>query len=170
LGIYSAASIVNGIYEISRLRFLLDNLFLGCVFPAAFTVVIMYWPVYFTGIKFVVGKGKEPFYEPLYNNLVHSLILIPVILEMFLTPMQNTNKNLCILSSTVILCTYLTVFLAQRYFTGEFCYPFLNLMNFWQVALVMLTFVTVFFSVQNLGFIMHPNIWNIVSSSKEYEL
>ena len=170
LGIYSAASILNDIYGISSLRFLLDNLFLGCVFPAVFTVVIMYWPIYFVDIKFVMLKGKEPYYEPLYNNLVHSIIIVPVIFEMLLTPMQNIDKNLCLLSATVILCTYLTFFFAQRYFTGEFCYPLLNLINFWQVALALLTFVAVFFSAQNLGFFVHMKIWNIASSSQEYEL
>ena len=130
----------------------------------------MFWPIYAYDPKLIMPSGKDFFLHPLINNLMHSVFLVPVILELFSAPMLNVDKFLCFWCATALIATCVAVNLVYRHFLGEFPYPFLNLLKIWQVALFFLSFGAIILVMQSLGYFVHKNVWNFKSNIQEYEL
>lgn len=160
MGSFFLLSLVNDIFKhFEALKKFLDKLYFGLLFPSTFATVVVFWPAFTFHPLMIMNKKLEVLSNAIINNLLHTIILIPVVIDMILIPKEILNRKIYFNLLGFMWLLYVVVFLLHQHIMGYYFYPLYDQLSFLQIIFLKIFIFLILYIMQDLGFFIHKKIW-----------
>lgn len=98
-------------------------------FPLAMFVGITFWSLMFVDRELVLPKAMDPYFPWWLNHLMHTMIMVSTVLELFIAPRQYPTRFQALSSLLVFMVIYLVWIHVIYAKTGVWVYPALHVLS-----------------------------------------
>ena len=153
--------------QLENLQKFMRNIIYKYIISISISIIILFWTLTFLGPEFM-QKPKDKI-ESIFNYYLHGLNTFFGLLDLFLMPHENQEKNfLDFLIISIIFFIYFLVCCFAKYFANFNCYQFLVNANFIQlISASFIMYIVVLNSYQIYMFLL--NLKNKFESKVENE-
>ncbi|CAK1603519.1 unnamed protein product [Parnassius mnemosyne] len=116
------------------IRLIKDTLF-SLAFPIAIYVSVAFWSIYAVDKDLIFPDVIEKLYPTWMNHVMHTTVAIFMFLELILTSRSYPSRAVGISITLAFSMSYIAWLLIIYFKSGEWAYPFLNILN-WPLRIV----------------------------------